>query len=313
MSVATTAGREVSSAAARPRTSGNRFVRWVREDPARLLIYALLTFAGVISLFPLYWLFITSISPSQYYLKVPPELIPPSVTFANYERFFNRIVQPPALGGISISLPVLWLLNTVLIAGAITVFHMLFDSMAGYAFAKRDFPGKNVMFWLVISTLTVPAQVTLIPVFFILKELNLLDSYPGVILPGLADVFGVFLMKQYIQTLPSEMESAARVDGASEWQTYRHIILPLCTPALAVLAIFTFQRYWNSFLFPLVVLRDTFKYPIQVGLATLQGEFNTDYGMLMTGAAVAAIPMILVFFLFQRYFVDGIRIGAVKG
>src|SRR5439155_84397 len=112
-------------------------------------------------------------------------------------------------------------------------------------------------------------------------------TYPGVILPGLADVFGIFLMKQFIQTLPTELEHAARVDGASEWQVYRHIIVPLSRPALAVLAIFTFQRYWNAFIFPLVILRDPAKYPVQVGLATLQGEFNTDYGMLMTGAAVA--------------------------
>jgi multiple sugar transport system permease protein len=270
-------------------------------DPGRLLVYVLLTLAGILSLFPLYWLFVTSLSPQQFIIKVPPDLLPRSLTFQNYQRLFGTT-------------PVIrWLLNTLLIAGTITLFHVLFDSMAGYAFAKRNFPGRNTLFWLVLSTLTVPAQVTLIPVFFLLKNLNLLDTYPGVVLPGFADVFGVFLMKQYIQTLPTELESAGRVDGASEWQIYWHIILPLCTPALAVLAIFTFQRYWNGFILPLVVLRDSFKYPIQVGLATLQGEFNTDYGMLMTGAAVAAIPMMLVFFAFQRYFVEGIRIGGVKG
>jgi multiple sugar transport system permease protein len=278
-----------------------RALRWAMADPRRLIVYLLLTAAGILSLFPLYWLFVTSLSPQQFIVKVPPELIPRDLTLQNYVRLFNTT-------------PVVrWLANTLLIASAITVFHLLFDSMAGYAFAKRRFPGKNALFWLVLSTLTVPAQVTLIPVFFLLKNLNLLDSYPGVILPGFADVFGVFLMKQYIQTLPTELESAGRVDGASEWQIYRHIILPLCTPALAVLAIFTFQRYWNGFILPLVVLHDSFKYPIQVGLATLQGEFNTDYGMLMTGAAVAAIPMMLVFFAFQRYFVEGIRIGGVKG
>jgi multiple sugar transport system permease protein len=272
-----------------------------RLGPWMLLVYAVVTAAGILSLFPLYWLFMTSLSPQQFIIKVPPELLPSSLTFQNYQRLFNTT-------------PVVrWLFNTFLIAATITVFHLLFDSMAGYAFAKRQFPGKDVLFWLVLSTLTVPAQVTLIPVFFLLKNLNLLDSYPGVILPGFADVFGVFLMKQYIQTLPSELESAGRVDGASEWQIYRHIILPLCAPALAVLAIFTFQRYWNGFILPLVVLRDSFKYPIQVGLATLQGEFNTDYGMLMTGAAVAALPMMVVFFAFQRYFVEGIRIGGVKG
>ena len=120
-------------------------------------------------------------------------------------------------------------------------------------------------------------------------------------------------MKQFIQTLPSELEQAARLDGASEWQVYTRIILPLSKPALAVLAIFTFNRYWNAFIFPLVILRDPAKYPVQVGLATLQGEFNTDFGMLMTGAAVAAIPMIIVFFAFQRYFIEGIRVGGVKG
>lgn len=301
----------LAAAPRRRRTSfGAGFVYWAADDPRRLLVYILLTLAGLLSLFPLYWLFLTSVSPAQYYLKVPPELLPRDITFRNYERLFDMRTR---WNDLMIPTIPLWLANTALYAGAITLFHLLFDSMAGYAFAKRDFPGKNVMFWLVISTLTVPAQVTLIPVFFILKNLNLLDSYPGVIMPGLADVFGVFLMKQYIQTLPTELESAGRVDGASEWQIYRLIILPLCAPALAVLAIFTFQRYWNAFLFPLVVLRDAFKYPIQVGLATLQGEFNTDYGMLMTGAAVAALPMILFFFLFQRYFVEGIRIGAVKG
>jgi multiple sugar transport system permease protein len=272
-----------------------------RLGPAALVVYGLVTLAGMLSLFPLYWLFVTSLTAQQFIVKVPPDLLPSEISFQNYQRLFNTT-------------PVVrWLVNTLLIAGVITVFHLLFDSMAGYAFAKRQFPGRQVLFWLVLSTLTVPAQVTLIPVFFILKNLNLLDTYPGVILPGFADVFGVFLMKQYIQTLPSELESAGRVDGASEWQIYRHIILPLCAPALAVLAIFTFQRYWNGFILPLVVLRDSFKYPIQVGLATLQGEFNTDYGMLMTGAAVAAIPMMAVFFAFQRYFVEGIRIGGVKG
>ena len=270
-------------------------------DPRALSLHVILLVAGLLSLFPLYWLFLTSVSPAQFVIKVPPELVPQEFTLRNYERLFQTT-------------PVVrWVVNTVVIAGAVTAFHLLFDSMAGYAFAKRRFPGKNLMFWLVVSTLTVPAQVTLIPVFLILRSLNLLDTYPGVILPGLADVFGVFLMRQYIQTLPTDLENAARVDGASEWQVYRHIILPLCTPALAVLAIFTFQRYWNAFIFPLVILRDSGKYPLQVGLATLQGEFNTDYGMLMTGAAIGAIPMILVFFAFQRYFVAGIRIGAVKG
>jgi len=170
----------------------------------RLPVHIVLLIAGGLSLFPLYWLFLTSLSPTQYVVRVPPEIVPRELTTANYVRLFETtpIVR--------------WLINTVVIAGVITAFHLLFDSMAGYAFAKRRFPGKNVMFWLVVSKLTVPAQVTLIPVFFILRFLGLLDTYPGVILPGLADVFGIFLMKQFIQTLPTELEHAARVDGASE-------------------------------------------------------------------------------------------------
>jgi len=182
--------------------------RWALANPGHLLVYAILTLAGVLSLFPLYWLFITSLSPQQFIVKVPPDLLPAQLTLQNYQRLFSTT-------------PVVrWLANTLLMAGSITIFHLLFDSMAGYAFAKRQFPGRNVLFWLVLSTLTVPAQVTLIPVFFLLKNLNLLDSYPGIILPGFADVFGVFLMKQYIQTLTSELESAGRVDGASDWQIY---------------------------------------------------------------------------------------------
>src|SRR5205809_2278160 len=268
---------------------------------SRIPIHVVLVAAGVLSLFPLYWLFLTSLSPTQYVVRVPPEVVPRELTAANYVRLFETtpIVR--------------WLVYTVVIAGVITAFHLLFDSMAGYAFAKRRFPGKDVMFWLVVSTLTVPAQVTLIPVFFILRTLGLLDTYPGVILPGLADVFGVFLMKQFIQTLPTEYEHAARVDGASEWQVYRHIIVPLSRPALAVLAIFTFQRYWNAFIFPLIILRDPAKYPVPVGPATPQRQLHPDYGMLMTGAAVAAIPLTAGFLALQPYFIEGIRIGGVEG
>ena len=178
-----------------------RALRWAVNDPIRLLVYVALALAGVLSLFPLYWLFATSLTPQQLVIKVPPEIIPKDLTFQNYQRLFSTT-------------PVVrWLVNTLLIAGTITLFHLLFDSMAGYAFAKRRFPGRDTLFWLVLSTLTVPAQVTLIPVFFLLKNLNLLDSYPGVILPGFADVFGVFLMKQYIQTLPSGVPTRIRASG----------------------------------------------------------------------------------------------------
>src|SRR5256886_5948207 len=169
----------------------------------RLPVHVVLALAGGLSLCPLYWLFLTSLSPTQYVVRVPPEIVPRELTAANYVRLFETtpIVR--------------WLFNTVVIAGVITAFHLLFDSMAGYAFAKRRFPGKNIMFWLVVSTLTVSAQVTLIPVFFTLRFLGLLDTYPGVILPGLAEAFGIFLMKQFIQTLPTELQHPTRDARAS--------------------------------------------------------------------------------------------------
>src|SRR5260370_26632209 len=217
---------------------GSRALRWALADPARIVVYIILTAAGILSLFPLYWLFVTSLSPQQFIVKVPPDLLPAQLTLQNYQRLFSTT-------------PVVrWLANTLLMAGSITVFHLLFDSMAGYAFAKRQFPGRHVLFWLVLSTLTVPAQVTLIPVFLLLKNLNLLDTYPGIILPAFADVFGVSLMKQYFQTLPTELESAGRVDGAYEWQIYQHIILPLFTPTIDVLAIFPFITHLHRFTLP---------------------------------------------------------------
>jgi multiple sugar transport system permease protein len=174
----------------------------------------------------------------------------------------------------------------------------------------------------------IPAQVTLVPTYVVTRQLGLLESDPlisingfqllsvnslAVILPGLAAVFGVFLMRQYIQTLPSELEDAARIDGCSELQVFTNIILPLCVPAVAALSIFSFVRNWNDFLWPLIVLRKSINYTLTVGVAGLQGEFSTDYGIIFAGAALAALPMIIFFLMFQRYFIEGVRMGALKG
>ena len=208
----------------------------------------------------------------------------------------------------------LWFLNTAFIAVLSMAVHMLFDSMAAYAFAKRKFPGSRILFWMILAALMIPGQVTLVPLYVMITKLKLVNSFAGVILPGLADVIGIFLLKQFIQTLPSELEEAARMDGASEWGIYSRIILPLSAPALAVTAIFSFQRYWNAFLWPLVVLQNPDLFTLQVGLSYIHtGEFGTNYGLLMAGAALAAIPMIAFFFAFQKYFMQGLRIGAVKG
>lgn len=263
--------------------------------------WATLIVTSVIALFPMYWLFVNALTP----ITSNPPLTPilwPAWSLDNFRRLLEGNVYY-----------LNWMFNSLLIATAITVWHVLFDSMAGYAFAKRRFPGREVIFWLMLSTLMIPIHVTVIPLFIVTNKLGLIDTLLAVILPGTANAFGIFLMRQYIQTLPSELEEAARMDGASEWQVFWHVILPLARPALGALAIFTFVRHWNDFLWPLIALTRPQNYTLTVGVANLQGEFATDYGVIFAGAALAALPMIVFFFAFQRQFLEGVRMGAVKG
>lgn len=295
----------------------SRLGRSFRRRLPKLLVLLLLTVVALVSLFPLYWLFATALTPASATIKLPPELVPTHPTLEN----FANIIRLSGTGRLSIlgtviTMPrmLLWFINTTALALISTAIHVLFDTMAGYAFAKRKFPGSNLFFWLILAALMIPGQVTLVPLYLMITEFKLVDTFLGVLMPGLADVIGIFLLKQYIQTLPSELEEAARIDGASEWQTFTRIIVPLAAPGMAVVAIFSFQRYWNAFLWPLVVLQTPDLFTLQVGLSYLyNSEFGTNYGLLMSGAALASIPMILFFFAFQRYFMQGLRVGAVKG
>jgi multiple sugar transport system permease protein len=273
--------------------------RWTWQ---RALAWVVLIITTIISLFPMYWLFTTALTPTQYTISTTPQLFPTNASFANFERLFELADNYWR-----------WFVNSVLVALAVTAFHVFFDTMAGYAFAKRRFPGRTVFFWIILSTLMIPDHVTLVPKYLVARQVGLLDSIWALILPGTANVFGIFLMRQYIQTLPSELIDAGRIDGASELGVFWRIILPLCKPALAALAIFTFVRQWNDFLWPLIVLQRSANFTLPVGVASLQGEFGTDYGVIFAGAALAALPMIIFFLVFQRYFLEGVRMGAVKG
>jgi len=284
-----------------------------------VLTYILLLFAAITSLFPMYWLFNTALTPATMTVKLPPDIIPMNATLNNFDAIVKAsgVSKIPIPGSDEVwKVPRLyvWFVNTTFITLLSTAVHILFDSMAGYAFAKRKFPGSNVLFAMILAALMIPPQVTLVPLYLMITQWKLVNTYAGVILPGLADVIGIFLLKQYVQTLPGELEEAARMDGASEWTIYTKIILPLTTPALAVTAIFSFQRYWNSFIWPLIVLQNPDMFTLQVGLAYIHtSEFGTNYGLLLAGAALAAIPMIIFFFAFQKYFMQGLRIGAIKG
>ncbi len=266
------------------------------------IVWAALIISTIISLWPLYWLFVTALTPTTFAVKTPPDLFPLHASLDNIHRL---LVEAPQYW--------IWGFNSVIVSLSVTAFHVIFDSLAGYAFAKKRFPGRNVLFWLILSTLMVPAYVTIIPMYLVTRNLHLLNTLWAVILPGTADVFGIFLMRQYIQTLPSELEDAARVDGCSELGVFWRIVLPLSKPAIGALAIFTFVRHWNDFFWPLLVLIGSDKYTLTVGVAGLQGEFNTDYGVIFAGAALAALPMIIFFLAFQRYFLEGVRMGALKG
>ncbi|MCL4425604.1 MAG: carbohydrate ABC transporter permease [Firmicutes bacterium] len=284
-----------------PANSGEPARRSRRPRLAVNLPLLLLSLMAVVSLFPLYWLFVSALTPSQYSLKMPPDLFPVHASFENFQRLFQYT-------------PVFkWMSNSLLIALSVTAFHVLFDTMAGYGFAKKRFAGSKALFWIILATLMVPFQVKLVPVFKMVTTLGLADSFWGVVLPSFADVFGIFLMKQYLQTIPSELIEAAYVDGASELRIFWQLIIPLAAPAIAALSIFSFVGSWNSFLWPLIVLRSGDKYTLPVGIATIQGEFSQDWGVIMAGGAIAVIPMTIFFLLFQRYFLEGVRTGALKG
>jgi multiple sugar transport system permease protein len=267
-----------------------------------ILVWVVLILVAIVALWPMYWLYTTAFTPTQDTVKTPPDLIPIHASLANFSRLFTQAKDYWR-----------WALNSLLISLTITAFHLVFDTMAGYAFAKKRFPGRNFFFWLILSTLMIPSHVTLVPLYVVARQLHLINNILAVILPGTADVFGIFLMRQYIQTLPSELEEAARMDGCTEPGVFWRVIVPLSKPALGALAIFSFVRYWNDFLWPLIVLQKSQHYTLPVGVASLQGEFRTDFGLIFAGAALAALPMIVFFLIFQRYFIEGVRMGAVKG
>lgn len=261
-----------------------------------------LVITGAISLWPLYWLFVTAVTPTLYTLKTPPDILPFHFSLSNFQRLFS---EAPYYWN--------WMGNSLIVAIAITAFHVFFDTLAGYAFAKKRFPGRTVIFWMLIATMMVPAYVTMIPLYLVSHDLHILNTLWAIILPGMAYAFGIFLMRQYIQTLPSELLDAARIDGCSELRVFWNIVLPLCKPAIGALAIFTFVQHWNDFFWPLIALTNPTSYTLTVGVAGMQSEFTTDYGIIFAAAALAALPMIVFFFVFSRTFLEGVRMGAVKG
>lgn len=272
-----------------------------RFSPTTLLVWSVLLITTLISSFPMYWLFTNALTPITSTPPLTPVIIP-AFSLENITRLLTTSKYYPN-----------WMLNSLFVSVIVTLWHIFFDTLAGYAFAKKKFPGRTVFFWLILSTLMIPIHVTFIPLYLIVLQMGLIDSIWALILPGTANAFGIFLMRQYIQTLPTELEDAARIDGCNEFGVFWNVILPLCQPAIAALAIFTFVRSWNDFLWPVIALNKAQNYTLTVGVANMQSEFMTDWGIIFSGAALAALPMIIFFFIFQKYFLEGVRMGAIKG
>jgi multiple sugar transport system permease protein len=255
---------------------------------------------AVITVLPFLWMLGTSFKPESDVFGYPMRLQPTHPTLSNYGEIWQQ-------------LPFLRLvINSVIFAGGVTVCSVFFDSLAAYALARLRFPGRNIAFYLVLATLMVPFQVTLIPLFQLVFQLQWLNTYQGLIVPRATSAFGIFLLRQFFITIPAELDEAAKVDGASEWYVYARIILPLARPALASLAVFYFMNNWNDFLWPLVMTSTTDMRNLPAGLTLFAGQYVVEHGVLMAGAVISLLPLAVAFALAQRYFVSGIATTGIK-
>jgi multiple sugar transport system permease protein len=232
--------------------------------------------------------------------RVPPPWVPGAPTLEHYRALFARLDLGRAFA------------NSLLVSLAITSVSLLCNSMAGYAFAKLRFRGRDRLFAALLVTLVVPAQVGVLPLYLELRALGLVNSYLGVIVAGIATVFGIFLVRQFALSIPDDLIDAARVDGASEWRIYRRIVLPLLRPILVTLGVFTFLSAWNDFMWPLIVLTDQSRHTLPVALANLSGEHVQDTELMMAGAVVTVLPVVVLFLAVQRHYLEGILLGSVK-
>lgn len=258
---------------------------------------------SVATVAPFLFMASTSFTQSFTMMSYPPTLIPHNPSFDNYAAIITRFQN---------GLFTRWFVNSVAITALIVIGSLFLDTLSGYLFAKKEFIGRELTFFLILSTIFVPPAVTLIPAFRVVVALHLYNTYAALILPSLASPIGIFLMRQFISTLPNELIEAAKIDGANEIQTFLHIIIPLSKAGIAALGIFRTVSTWNSFLWPLVVLRSAPKFTLPVGIASLAGEFQVDYGLVMAGSVLTVLPMLVIYLMFQSYFVEGVRLGAVK-
>ncbi len=273
----------------------------MKRAPAAVAVNTLLLGGAAATLLPLLWMISVSFMEQGETNTFPPPLLPRDPTLANYRELFART----GMGT--------YLANSVFLAVAVTALSLLFNVAAGYAFAKLRFVGRDRIFKLMLGALVIPSQVAMVPLFLLLKHLGLVNTYGGVIVPAMAGIFGIFLVRQYALSIPDELLEAARIDGATESRIFRSIVVPMLKPIIVTLAVFTLLGTWNDFMWPLIVLTDKSLYTLPVALASLSREHVQDNELMMAGSVLTTLPVLVMFLALQRYYMQGLMAGSVKG
>ena len=271
-----------------------------RRETIDVIANILIIFFAILSLFPLYWLVTSSFKSSSAIYKMPPAWIPQSWSLMNYQALFKN---QPALR---------WMFNSFAVSMISTFLTVIFSALAAYAFAKLKFRYKKAIYALFLSSLLVPKEIFVVPLFKIIMALDWVDKYQAMIFPGIATAFGVFMLRGFFETIPDAIRESGKLDGASELQIFYKLCLPIAKPGIGALFILNFVNVWNDYLWQMLVANNKNQLTLMVGTATLMTELNPNFGYKMSGATVAAIPMVIIFLCFQRYFTQGITIGAVK-
>jgi multiple sugar transport system permease protein len=268
--------------------------------PACWIVNGLLAALAALTLFPLVWMVAVSLMAPGEASTYPPPLLPARPTFDNYRELFAR-------AGIGRNL-----VNSFVLAIAVTLLSLAFNVAAGYAFAKLRFAGRERIFKALLGALVIPSQVAMVPLFLLLKQFGLVNSYGGVIVPAMASIFGIFLVRQYALSIPDDLLEAARIDGASEFRIFRLVVVPVLKPIIVTLAVFTLLASWNDFMWPLIVLADKDLYTLPVALASLSREHVADNELMMAGSVLTTVPVLVIFIVLQRHYVQGLMAGSVK-
>lgn len=266
-----------------------------------LALHAVLVLGALVTLTPLLWMVSASFMSPGESNSFPPRLLPQVPTLQNYVDLFTRLNLAR------------YLLNSTLVAVSATLISLVINSMAGYAFAKLRFAGRERVFHILLAALVIPGQVGMLPLFLLLKAMGLVNTMAGVVVPFMAGIFGIFMVRQYAMSIPEDLLDAARVDGAGEYRIFWTIVIPVIQPILVTLAVFTFLSAWNDFMWPLIVLSDDAKYTLPVALASLSGEHVQDTGLMMAGSVLTVLPVVLLFVVLQRAYIRGVMMGSVKG